>query len=84
MNIIVLDKSNPEISKALEGCQVGQSKSIQVDVTPITNDGSVFVASVGSVSCEMEDESGPGDMAEDAAEQKPAMERPYKPSAKKM
>lgn len=87
MNSIVLDKTNPEIAKALEGCVVGQPKTITIQVTPLSDDDSGFVARVDSVSYE-------DDATEDASEgesedimmgkEKPAMERPYRPKPKTM
>lgn len=57
MNIISLDKSNPDIAAALEGCEVGVPKSLTITVTPVTDTDAVFVATVDEVAYSDEEES---------------------------
>lgn len=56
MNVILLDKSNPDIAKAVEGCEVGVPQTFTVTVTPTTDDGSVLVGTIDSISYEESEE----------------------------
>lgn len=76
MNIIILDKSQPDIAEALADCEVGVPKTLTLTVTP-TVDSDVFVATVDSVEYS---ESEPGG---EPAEPEGAGEAPYKPKAKR-
>lgn len=74
MNIISLDKSQPEIAAALEGCEVGVPKSLTITVTPVTDSDGVFVARVDEVGYSEEEEAVEEPVAEEIEE------APYRPT----
>lgn len=49
MNTLSLDKSDPEISAALEGCEIGKPKTLTVTVVPTEDTDTVFTADVTDV-----------------------------------
>lgn len=49
MNMIKLDKGDPNIAKALEGCEIGKPVTLTVTVTPTVDDDKQFVADVDEV-----------------------------------
>jgi hypothetical protein len=67
MNIISLDKSQPDIAAALEGCEVGVPKSLTITVTPVTDSDGLFVARVDEVAYS-EEEVVEEEVAEEPAE----------------
>jgi hypothetical protein len=73
MNIISLDKSQPDIAAALEGCEIGVPKTLTITVTPVA-DGDVFVAKVDEVSYTEEEAVTDEVVAEEPTEQ------PYRPT----
>lgn len=49
MNTLTLDKSDPEIATALEGCEVGVPKTLTLTVVPTEDTDTVFTADVTDV-----------------------------------
>lgn len=49
MNTLTLDKSDPEIAAALEGCEVGVPKTLTVTVVPTEDTDTIFTADVTDV-----------------------------------
>jgi hypothetical protein len=77
MNVLLLDKSQPEIAEALADCEVGVPKTLTVTVTPTSVSDTVLVAQVDAV------EYSAPDGAESEPAPAPKGEVPYKPRAKK-
>lgn len=75
MNLISLDKSNPDIAQAVEGCEVGVPKTLTVTVTPVSDSDTLLVGTVDSVEYTEEEAA--------IEEEAPATtEKPYKPKAR--
>lgn len=77
MNLISLDKSQPEIAEALAGCEVGVPKTLTLTVVPVTDTDTLFVATVESVEY-IEEEA----VEEEAVDDDGEAVAPYKPKAK--
>ena len=78
MNVISLDKSQPEIAEALADCEVGVPKTITITVVPVADTDTVFVATVDSVEY-TESEDPEGEVEEEEEE---AVDKAYKPKAR--
>lgn len=75
MNMLTLEKTG-DMAKALADCKVGEPKTLTLEVVPVMDDDTTFVAKVNSV--EYAEPSG-----EEPTEEKPApKEKPYKPGKK--
>lgn len=57
MNTLTLDKSDPEIAAALEGCEVGVQKTLTITVVPTEDTDTVFTADVTDVEYTEEPEA---------------------------
>lgn len=69
MNIITIDKTQPEFAEALADCEVGVPKTLTLTVVPVTDTDDVFVATVDSVEYSEqlpEEEEAPVEQAERA------------------
>jgi hypothetical protein len=77
MNILSLDKSQPEIAEALKDCEVGVPKTLTLTVVPIADNEGAFVATVQEVAYAEEEVVEEEMVPEDDAEV------PYKPRASK-
>lgn len=78
MNVITLDKTDPAISEAVAGCEVGKPQTFTITATPVSDSDSLLVATVDAIEYEesAEEEAPAEEMAEPA-------NKPYKPKAKK-
>lgn len=77
MNFIALSKDSPDIAKAIEGCEVGVTKTLTVTVTPVSDSDTLLVATVDSVEYTEEEE-----VKDAVQESAPDTTPPYKPRAK--
>lgn len=68
MNTLTLDKTDPEVAKALEGCEVGKPIKLTVTVTPTQDDDETFVADVDRVSYSQPKPASPKPMMGDDEE----------------
>lgn len=50
MSTIILDKSDPVIAKAVEGCEVGVPQSFTITITPTVDTDTQLVADVDPAS----------------------------------
>lgn len=76
MNLIALDKSQPEIAEALANCEVGVPKTITITVTPVVDSDTLFVASVESVEYSEEEAT------EEEVDTEEPVDKAYKPKSK--
>jgi hypothetical protein len=81
MNTIILDKSDPEIAKAVAGCEVGKPQTFTIEATPVSDSDTLLVATIDSI--EYEEPDGAAPVEEDMAGESPETEVPYKPKPKK-
>jgi hypothetical protein len=79
VNSIILDKTNPDIAKAVAGCEVGKPQTFSITATPVADNDTILVATVDSIEYEEPAESETPE--EEAPEE--AASKPYKPKARK-
>ncbi len=76
MNTLTLDKSNPDVAKAVEGCEVGKPQSFTITATPVADTDELLVATIDQITYEESDtaadEATPGTST-------PPKKTPYKP-----
>ncbi len=78
MNSLIIEKT-PDMAEALAGCEVGVSKRLTVNITPVADSDTLLVASIDSVEyTEGEAEEKPKKAAKEPAA---GGEKPYKKSA---
>lgn len=79
MNSIILDKTDADVAKAVEGCEVGKPQTFTITATPVSDSDTLLVAKVDAI--EYQEEPGEETPAEDEGE--PVTEKAYKPRARK-